>query len=99
MAFTYSTLLPALDSAWVDRVQGALVVACIAISVDSPTPGLETRRDFLARSILKDSRGWANIFALAVGLGFLAKANLGAAVTDAEIDTRVSSVFNDFISQ
>jgi hypothetical protein len=75
-----------------------LISAAIAISVDSPADSLARRRDILARQILLDPDTWVARFSVPVALGFLADVDLGvAAVTDAEIDTRVSAVFNDFL--
>jgi hypothetical protein len=96
---TYDTLVTAAAATtWISRVKASLVSAAIAISVDSPAAGLEARRDRLARTIMTNPEVWAQRFALPVALGFLADADLGAAnATDAEIDTRVAGVFNDFL--
>ena len=98
MAFTYATLRPAITDTWIDRVEGALLAAAVAISVDAPDTPLDLRRDHLARVIIRDGRAWANAFALPTALGFLAKTDLVGSVSDAEIDTRISSIFNDFIT-
>jgi hypothetical protein len=96
---TYDALTTASETdAWRRRVQGSLVAAAVAITVDSPTAGLETRRDALAREILREPALWTGRFALAVALGFLAGADLTNAVTDTQVDTRVASVFNDFLA-
>ena len=89
----------AADQAWLDRVEAAIFEAAIAITVDVPNAGIDTRRDILARKILRGHAGaqFLENFALAVALGFLADVNLTAVlVTDVEIDSRVSAVFNKF---
>ena len=88
----------AADTAWIERVKVALVEAAIAISVDAPATGIATRRDALARKILRDPDGYARQFSLGVATGFKADANLSEQnVTDAEIDARVTAVFNDYV--
>jgi hypothetical protein len=98
MAITYTQLRGLIDQAWLDRVEASLVAAAIAISVDAPGTPLDVRRDALARNIMRESGLWARNFAMAVALGFTGGANL-TSVLDSAIDTRVASVFNDFLSQ
>ena len=95
---TYTQLVrEADDPNWVERVRVAIVEAAIAISSDTPAAGIDTRRDALARRVLRDSSGYARQMAMGVAVGFIADSTLNVtAVTDAEIATRVSSVFNDY---
>ena len=97
---TYEVLVTAAEAdEWKRRVKAALIKAAIAISVDSPSEGINTRRDTLARQVMLASDVWTNRFALPTALGFEADSDLLIAnVTDAEIDTRISSIFNDFIT-
>lgn len=98
---TYNVLVAAAqDATWKLRVKGALLKAAIDITVDSPAAGLETRRDALAREILLESDKWTERFALPVALGFILSQDLTTAqVNDSSVNDRVSSVFNDFLSQ
>jgi hypothetical protein len=97
---TYAQIVTnAADSTWKARVRAAMVEAAIAISVDAPNSVLDTRRDRLARNVLTNPDEWTDRFSLAVALGFLADTDLSAGnVTDAEIATRVSAVWNDFLN-
>jgi hypothetical protein len=97
MAITYAQVGGLIDATWTGRVKASLVAAAIAISVDSPATALDMRRDRLAREIVRSPDAWAERFALPVALGFLAQNDL-ASVSDASIDTRVSSVYNDFLA-
>lgn len=96
----YETVTVAASAdAWRSRVKTALIKAAIDITVDSPSGDLNTRRDRLAREILRDPDVWTARFAVPVALGFIADADLSdVAVTDPEMDTRIASIFNDFIS-
>ena len=99
---TYAQLYTAAAATeWQQRVQAALFAACSAIATDQPADGIDKRRDILSRKILMGTAG-ANFlanFALVVALGFLADADLSeVAVTDVEMDNRVSAIFNDFVA-
>ena len=85
-------------AAWRARVEAALTEACVAIASGAPVDGIDRRRDVLARKVLLGRAGmtFLDSFALAVALGFLAKADL-VTITDAEIAGRVSAIFNDFL--
>lgn len=97
MALTYQQVYQqAQDPNWIQRVASAIAEAAIAISVDAPSAGVNTRRDALARRVLLSLESWAAKMAVGVGLGFLAKNALSDA-TDAEIATRVSAVWNDYM--
>lgn len=101
MPQTYAQIVPAsADAAWIARVKASIVTAALAIAVDSPATPLDLHRDRMARLVLLDPELWATRFALPVALGFLGDSDLTVAnVTDAEIDTRVSSVWNDFVQK
>lgn len=97
MALTYQQVYQqAQDTNWLQRVASAISEAAIAISVDTPSLGLDTRRDALARRVLAAPDNWARTMALGVALGFLANNAVNDA-TDAQIFARVSSVWNDYI--
>lgn len=96
MALTYAQIKTALDTTWTGRVEASLTAAAIAISVDAPSTPLDARRDRLAREIIRNPSAFATLFALPVALGFLSGNDL-ATVTDAQLDARVSAVFNDFL--
>jgi hypothetical protein len=99
MALTYSQLVTAsVDPTFQNRVGAAVLTACINIAVDAPVSALDNRRDRFARQLLNDPVGAVVRFALPVALGFGNKSDeqLDDA-TDAELDTRVASIFNDLI--
>lgn len=101
MALNYSQLVTASqDVLFTSRVKASLTAAAIAIAVDSPQTALDIRRDRFARTILASPEGWSARFYLPVALGFGAKSNASLTdATDAEIDTRVSSIYNDLMDQ
>lgn len=96
---TYDALVTAAAAdVWKRRVKASLAAAAIAITVDAPATPLDSRRDRLGRAVLNEPDVWTNRFALAVALGFLAGADLlVGTVSDAQVDTRVASVWNDFL--
>jgi hypothetical protein len=98
MAITYAQLRGLIDQTWIDRVEASLVAAAIAISVDAPSTPLDIRRDALARNIMRESGLWARNFAMAVALGFTSGTSL-TSVLDSAIDTRIASIYNDFLAQ
>jgi len=98
---TYSQVVTAASEAtWLSRVKAALFEASIAIAEDTPSAGLNVRRDKLARKIIfgQMAQSFFDNYALACGLGFLSGNDLNAGtVSDAQLAGRVSAVFNDFI--
>lgn len=96
MALTYTGLVAASkDDGFRDRVLASVEAAAVAITQDAPTLAIDVRRDTFARQILSSPDAWRINFALPVALGFAAKSNATLTdATDAELDTRVSSIFN-----
>jgi hypothetical protein len=96
MALTYSQLVTAsADPTFRGRVLASVEAASIAIAQDAPSLAIDIRRDTFARQILSSPDVWGVVFALPVALGFGAKSNVTLTdATDAELDTRVSSIFN-----
>jgi hypothetical protein len=99
MALNYSQLVEASqDTTFRNRVVAAVQVACINIAVDAPNTALDNRRDRFARYLLNNRADAADRFCLPVALGFGSKSNAALTdATDAELDTRVASIFNDLI--
>ena len=97
MALNYTQLVAAAaDPTFQSRVRASLLTAAINIAVDSPPNSLEVKRDAAARDILRNPDLWTIRFSLPVALGFGTKSNATLTdATDAEIDTRVASVYND----
>jgi mannose/cellobiose epimerase-like protein (N-acyl-D-glucosamine 2-epimerase family) len=97
MALTYQQVYQqAQDPNWLQRVASAIAEAAVAIAVDAPSAGVNTRRDALARDVLASPIQWAQTMALGIALGFLANNALNDA-TDAQIAARVSAVWNDYM--
>jgi hypothetical protein len=96
---TYDTLVTASnDPAWKRRVRTSILAAAIAIADDAPSGTLNRDRDKLARMVLANPEEWTDRFNLPVALGFVAGVDLAeGTVSDANIDTRVASVWNDLI--
>ena len=101
MALNYQQLTAASqDATFQQRVQAAVMTAAINIAVDAPNTALDMRRDRFARQVLQDPASATARFALPVALGFGNKSNATLTdATDAELDTRVSSVWNDLMGQ
>ncbi len=99
MALNYQQLAAASeDTTFRQRVQASVMTAAISIAVDAPATALDARRDRFARQILNDPSAATTKFALPVALGFGNKSNATLTdATDAELDTRVASVFNDLM--
>jgi len=99
MALTYQQLTAASeDTTFRQRVKASMLAAAVSIAVDTPATALDTRRDRFARQVLNDPDGSRDRFALPVALGFGNKSNATLTdATDAELDTRVASVWNDLM--
>ena len=99
MALNYQQLTAASqDATFQQRVQAAVMTAAISIAVDAPNTALDQRRDRFARQVLASPSTYVTLFALPVALGFGSKSNATLSdATDAELDTRVSAVWNDLM--
>lgn len=105
MALTYSQLAAqASDSAFIQRVEFALVQDCNANRVQATTPAagdvtMTGQRDRLGRRVLVDPLTWATLFARVAAVNLIAKATLldPAVTTDGDVFSAVTAVYDRFL--
>lgn len=76
-------------------IQESICSTAIAIQSESVATALHTQRSALALLVLANPIGWAQLMAY----GICANGNVTTGSTDAQIDTRVSAVWNAYAAQ
>ena len=93
----------ASDTVFQGRVRQSMIAAAIAIANEAWTVALHERRARLATLIVNNPGSYAPLFANAVATDATVQTSAGvpavqAAVTDANINNAVTSIFNTFFT-
>lgn len=84
----------AINSAFQQRVEESMISAAIAISSEATTTANHGNRVVLAKTVLNQPQNYVQQFALAVAVNI--PVTSVSAVTDAQIDSSVSGIWNGF---
>lgn len=85
----------AQDGNVLQRIQESICSTAIAIQSEAVNTALHSQRSAYARQVLLNPSGYAAFMAY----GICAGGNVTTSSTDAQIDTRVSSVWNAFATE